>query len=120
MIRLIEGLPNGVVGFEVVGEIRWDDYTTVLDPALDSALASNHRIRLLYVLGSEFEGFGEGSMLEDTKASVSHWTKFEKIAVVTDHKTYSDGVKALGWMMPGRLRTFSIADRLDAETWVTE
>jgi hypothetical protein len=120
MIRVVEGLPNGVVGFEAVGEIRSDNYKTVLDSALDSALACNDRIRLLYVLGSEFEGFGEESMLEDATASVSHWTKFEKIAFVSDHKTYSDGIKALGWIMPGRLRTFSVADRLDAETWVTE
>lgn len=38
MIRLIDQLPDNVIGFEAVGEVRASDYDTVLDPAVDAAL----------------------------------------------------------------------------------
>jgi hypothetical protein len=118
MIRLIEGLPSNVIGFEGVGEVRAGDYKTVLDPAVDEALATHDKIRFLYVLGEDFDGYSGGAMWEDTKVGVSHWSKWDKIALVTDDTAYADGVKAFGWMVPGEIRIFSVADLDDAKAWV--
>ncbi len=118
MIRLIEGLPDNVLGFEAVGKVQEDDYKSVLDPAIDAALENRDKIRFLYLLGNEFTGYSGGAMWEDTKVGVSDWTKFEKIALVTDHKGYRDGANAVGWMIPGGFRTFSVADLALAEAWV--
>ncbi|RLE18735.1 MAG: STAS/SEC14 domain-containing protein [Actinobacteria bacterium] len=120
MIRLIEGLPSNVIGFEAVGEVESDDYKNVLDPALDAAVADHDKIRFLYVLGAEFEGYSGGAMWQDTKVGVSHWAKFERIAFVSDHKAYDDMVKAFGWMIPGKLKVFALADLADAKEWVVE
>ena len=35
MIRVIDGLPDGVLGFEASGKLTADDYTRVLAPALE-------------------------------------------------------------------------------------
>ena len=118
MIRLIDGLPDNVIGFEAVGEVRAGDYKSVLDPAVDAVLATHDKIRFLYVLGDEFDGYSGGAMWEDTKVGVSHWSKWDKIALVTDHTAYADGVKAFGWMVPGEIRIFSVADLDDAKAWV--
>ena len=120
MIRLIDGLPDNVIGFEAVGEVRAGDYKSVLDPAVDAALVGRDKIRLLYVLGDDFDGYSGGAMWEDTKIGVSHWSKFEKIALVTDHKGYEDGVNAFAWMMPCELKVYAVAGRADAEAWVAE
>ena len=120
MIRLIDGLPDSVVGFEAVGEVRAGDYKSVLDHAVDAALQSRDKIRLLYVLGDEFDGYSGGAMWEDTKIGVSHWSRWEKIALVTDHKHYEEGVKAFTWMMPCEVKVYAVADRADAEAWVAE
>lgn len=120
MIRLIEGLPSDVVGFEGVGEVRSDDYTSVLDPAVDAAVAAHDRVRLLYILGNDFDGYSGGAMWQDTKVGVAHWSKWEKIALVTDHTVYADGVRAFSWMVPGEVRVFSTADLDDAKSWVAE
>ena len=84
MIRLIDGLPDDVVAVSGVGEVTSDDYTSTLDPAIDAALEKHDKIRLLYVLGEDFDGYSGGAMWQDTKVGLSHWTSFEKIAVVTD------------------------------------
>jgi hypothetical protein len=119
MIRLIEDLPPDVIGFEAVGKIGAGDYKSVLDPAVDEALASHDKIRFLYVLGDDFDGYSGGAMWEDTKVGVSHWSKWEKIALVTDHAAYADGVKVFGWMVPGEIEVFSVADLDNARAWVT-
>src|SRR5689334_19581678 len=37
MIRVLDGLPAGVLGFEASGKLTADDYTQVLAPALEAA-----------------------------------------------------------------------------------
>jgi len=59
-------------------------------------------------------------MWEDTKLGLSHWTSFERIAVVTDHAGYRDAVNAFGWMIPGQVKTYRLADRGIAEAWISE
>lgn len=119
MIRLIDGLQDNVVGLEAVGEVSAGDYKDVLDPAVDAALASNDKIRLVYVLGEEFSGYTGGAMWEDTKIGMSHLSRFDKIALVTDHKAYTDAVKAFGWLMPGEVQTYGTAARGEAIAWVS-
>ncbi len=118
MIRLLDGLPDSVIGFEAVGEVEAADYRSVLDPAVDAAVASHDKVRLLYVLGEEFEGYSGGAMWEDTKVGVKNWSHFEKIALVSDHRSYIDAVKAFGWLIPGEVKTFPLADSEAARTWV--
>ena len=120
MIRMLSGLPDNVVGFEAVGEVRRSDYTDVLLPALDDALRDHRRIRLLYVLGAEFTGYSGGAMWQDTKLGLEHLRAWEKIAVVTDTGWVRDGVKAFGWMLPGEVKTFRLTDQVAAEAWVAE
>ena len=120
MIRPIDGLPDNVIGFEAVGEVRAVDCKTILDPAVDAALENHDKIRLLYVLGDDFDGYSGGAMWEDTKVGVSHLSKWEKIAIVTDHKAYQDGKKAFGWMIPGEVKVFAVADLTSAEAWAAQ
>ena len=119
MITLIEGLPDNVVGFEASGEVRAGDYDDVLDPAIRAATGAHDKIRMLYVLGEDFEGYSGGAMWEDTKLGLTNWTEFERIAVVTDHDGYRGAVRAFGWMIPGELKTFDLDDRSEAEAWIT-
>ena len=119
MIRLIDGLQSNVVGLEAVGEVSAGDYKDVLDPAVDAALESNETIRLVYVLGENFDGYTGGAMWEDARIGLSHLSRFDKIALVTDHKGYADAVKAFGWLMPGEVETFAVDARDAAIAWVS-
>ena len=118
MIELLTDLPDNVVGAEAVGEVSTDDYRTVLEPAIDAALGKHAKARLLYVLGDRFEGYSAGAAWEDTKVGVEHWRSWERIAVVTDREWIAHGVKAFGWLLPGAVRVFPVAERADATAWV--
>lgn len=118
MLQPIEGLPSNVVAFEAVGEVEASDYQTVLDPAVDAAVEANDTVRFLYVLGDGFDGYTAHALWEDTKVGVGHWNRWEKIALVTDDRAYHNAVKAFGWLVPGDLQLFGLAQLDEAKAWV--
>jgi hypothetical protein len=120
MIQLIENLPADVVGIEASGRVHADEYKSVLDPAVEAVLKSHDKVRMLYVLGNDFDGYTGGAIWEDTKLGLSDWSQWEKIALVTDHKAYADGARAFAWLMPGKLKVFAMAELAAARAWVVE
>lgn len=118
MIKLMEGLPENVIGFEAVGTVEAADYDDILEPVVRAADEAHEKLRMLYVLGEDFEGYSGGAMWEDTKLGVGNWTSFERIAVVTDHAGYRHAVNAFGWLLPGKVKTFDLGDLDDAIEWV--
>jgi SpoIIAA-like len=119
VIELLSGLPDGVIGFEAVGEVSVDDYKQTLIPAVEAALEANGKVRLLYVLGERFEGLSAGAAWEDTKLGLEHLRGWERMAVVTDIDWIAHAIKAVGWMIPAEVRIFPTTDRKAAETWVS-
>ena len=118
MIELIQGLPDGVVGIEAVGEVTSDDYD-VLSPAIESALAARKKLRLIHVLGERFTGSTAGGAWKDWTLGIAHGRSFERIAVVTDLDSIRALVKAGGWAVPGEMRLFSNAERDAAIEWAS-
>ena len=57
MLELIPDLPDNTVGIRAIGDVEDEDYEDVLVPEIERRLAHHDKIRLLYVLGPEFEGY---------------------------------------------------------------
>lgn len=118
MIRRLGGLPGHVVAAEATGTISDSDYADVLIPAVEAA--GERRLRLLFVLGEGFEGHDAHAALDDARMGLAHWGDFDRIALVTDHGAYRVVAKGLGFLMPGEVRVYALADRGDAIAWVGE
>jgi hypothetical protein len=112
------GMPAGVIGLEAVGRVSDQDYEQVLVPAVSSALERGD-VRLLYVLGSEFDSYSAGAVWADTKLFAGHPRGWKKVAVVSDADWLENSVKASGWLMPGKVRDFETDDVDDALEWLT-
>ena len=117
MIRLIEGLPENVLGLEAVGKVTDEDYENVLDPAVEAMVAAYGEIRCVYVLGDDFDGWTLGAMWEDAKAGGRDLRRWKRIAVVTDTDWIRHAVNGFGWMMPGDVKVFPVAGLEDAKSW---
>ena len=68
MLKLLEGLPDNVLGVTAEGKITGTDYEIVLIPAIEEKLKADKKIRMLYQLGSKFTGFELSAMLDVTLA----------------------------------------------------
>lgn len=118
-IEMIPALPDNVVGFIAKGQVHRADYESTIDPAVEDALRRHDKIRLLYVLGADFEGFSSGAAWEDTELGVKHLTKYEMIALVADQDWIRHSVNVFGYLLPGKVKVFSLADEADASEWIT-
>jgi hypothetical protein len=119
VIKLLQNLPDNVVGVEPSGRVEAEDYREVRDPAVAKARETHDKVRLLAVRGDDYEGSSLGAAWEDTKLGIGHWGAWERIAVVTDHKGIRDAIGAIGWMLPGETKVFPTAERDEATAWVT-
>lgn len=120
MLEIIDGLPDSVLGLKASGKVSADDYRQVLAPALEALLSRQAKGRLLYVLGPEFEGFSGGAMWQDARVGLSHFSSFERVAVVTDHDWLENLVNAFGFVLPGEVRTFDCDDLQAARVWIAD
>lgn len=117
MIEMIDAAPDNVLAFKAVGEVEAADYDTVLKPALDRMLRSGEKVRCVYVLGPEFEGYSAGAAWEDAELGMAHIAKWHRCAVVTDVDWLRHLVKGFGWLMVGHMRLFAVADLQQAMEW---
>jgi hypothetical protein len=120
MFELIPEVPDNVVAVKAVGEIDDDDYEDVLVPEIEERLRRHDKIRLLLVLGPEFDGFDADAMWEDAKLGLKTFNSYERIAIVTDATWVRRSVKSFGWLMPGDVKVFPLAEREPAQEWVAD
>ncbi|HCB05171.1 MAG TPA: STAS/SEC14 domain-containing protein [Nocardioides sp.] len=117
MIKVIEDMPPGTIGLEAIGKVTEEDYQQVLVPAALGAMEQGD-VRLLYVLGDDFESYSAGAMWADTKLWAGHLRSWQKVAIVSDADWLEHAVKAFGWMMPGEVKVFDDDDLDDAKSWL--
>jgi len=119
MFERIDGFGEGVVALRAVGRVTAEDYRDVLEPAIAHANMGGRKARLLLELGTEFEGYEPSAMMADAKVGMDDFRSFERIAVVTDHSWMAHAVNVFGYLIPGRVKSFTVAERDAAIAWVT-
>ncbi len=120
MIRLLSDMPSGVLGFEAVDEVEEEDYRDVLVPAIERAIDKYGKVRMVYMLGPEFEEYDDDAMKADLKLGLSHPASFERIAIVTNVGWAKPAIRALSLVMPGHARVFRVAQLAEAKAWAAE
>jgi SpoIIAA-like len=115
LIKELTDLPSGVIGFETAGKLHAEDYRDVLLPALKRA-ATDGDIRCVIVI-SDFGGLSTGALWEDLKMGVEHLRAWKRIALVTDIEWMNHMTALFGWMTPGEVKHFPLAERAAAITW---
>lgn len=120
MIRLLNDMPAGVVGLEAVDDVEKEDYENVVVPAVDVAIAAHGKVRLVYVLGPEFEEYEGDAVWEDLKLGARHPASFERVAIVTDARWAGPAVKIFSVLWPGQARAFPLAGLEAAKRWAAE
>lgn len=118
MLEPIDGLGERTIAVRAVGKVSGDDYQRVLVPVVDAATAGGHKARLYLELGEEFEGYEAGGMAADAALGLGHFTDFERMALVTDHRWIRDAAGLFGMLVPGEVRVFAQAEAAAAREWI--
>jgi len=120
MIKLLGGMPAGVLGLQAIDDVEEEDYRDVVVPAVNAAIAEHGKVRLVYVLGPEFDEYEEEAAWEDLKLGVRHPTSFERIAIVTNARWAAPTIRIFSVLWPGQARAFPLADLEAAKRWAAD
>jgi len=120
MLKIIDDLPDNVLGVSAEGKITGTDYETVLIPAVEEKIKAYKEIRMLYRLGNNFTGFDLNAMLDDAKMGMKHLSAWERVALVSDHELINTFAKFFGYMLSCELRIFKDSELEEAIKWISE
>ncbi len=104
MIKELDDLPAGVIGFEASGKLRAEDYRDAILPALERA-AKEGDVRFVIVI-KDFDGMSGGALWQDLKIGIEHLRAWKRIALVTDVEWMRHLTDLFGWMTPGEAKAF--------------
>ena len=117
MIKQLSDMPAGVLGFEAIDDVEKEDYTNVLVTAIEQAVTDHGKVRLVYVLGHDFDEYESDAVFEDLKLGLRHPASYERIAIVTDARWAGPAIKLFSVLWPGQARAFGLGDLEAAKSW---
>src|SRR5215212_1358312 len=120
MLRQMNDMPAGTVGFEALGDVEDDDWEHSVEPLLRHRIAAGEKVRLLYLLGEDARDVEGDAAKEDAGFRARHAGAFERVAVVADEDWMKPVLKAWSVIMPGKARAFAVHDLPAAKAWLAE
>ena len=120
MVEKIANLPDNVLGFTAKGTVTENDYQSIIIPAVEELFSRQGKVRFLYHLGEEVNGFEAAAMWDDTKLGLKHLTGWERMAIVSDIEWLRAAIKIFGLVIPGQVRMFHNNELAEATQWISE
>ncbi len=120
MLQFINDLPEDIVGIHAIGEVTKEDIDEVLIPRIDGLVARQDKIKYILILETDIQQFTAGALWDDFKLGIKNFTKWNKIAVVTDQKSVEWFTDAFRFLIPGKSKGFALNQLDEAVRWISE
>jgi len=117
--QILDGFPENVIAIRATGEVTSADYDDKLIPLVTEKAKSHGKVRLLMVLGPDFEGYSAGAIWDDARLGLTHWRSFERVAVVSDIGWITRAVKLFSPLIPSEVAVFPLAAMEAAKAWIS-
>ena len=112
-------VPSHVVGARAAGKVDKADYESKLLPEFERVAKEHGKINFIMVLETGVGNFTAGAWMDDVKAGIKHFTKWNKIAIVTDQTAVQKISDLLSAIVPGEIKGYPISDVELAKAWVS-
>ena len=111
---------SGLLEITISGRVSKSDYDDVLIPAVEAALQAQDKIRLVVHVAAAFEGYDLAAAWSDTKLGASHWSGFDRVALVTDVGWIASSARAMAFLTPCPVQVFPLNQLDEARRWIRE
>ncbi len=118
MIETLKGFAPDTIAIKGSGFVSAADYDQVLLPVVKQVLHRHDRARVYYEIAPDFAGISLGAMWKDFWVGIRHLTRWKRIAVVTDIPWINRTVQMVGFVLPGAVKVFGIAEAAEARGWL--
>jgi hypothetical protein len=118
MITVMKDIPAYVAGFTASGEITKTDYENVLVPRIEEVYKAHGHIHFLFELRTDVGNFTTAAWWKDLMIGLRHFSKWKKMAIVTDQKVVEKISDWISPVLPGETKGFTLEELEQARTWV--
>jgi hypothetical protein len=118
MIEILQGYPDEVLAVSGAGRITADECRKVLAPEAEARIARHGSVRTLMVLGPRFQTFASSAVWSDVLSGLSSWSRFGRVALVTDVEWVRASARLFMPFFHRPLRIFGTADMKIANAWI--
>lgn len=119
MFKIIDGLADDVLGIEISGKLTHEDYINGFIPLFDEKLEKHEPLKVICVIGDDFNGMELAAMWDDATYGIKHWRDISHMAVVSDMGWMKSMMAVFSPFYPGELRSYSLAELDKAKDWVS-
>ncbi|MBS1501538.1 MAG: STAS/SEC14 domain-containing protein [Bacteroidetes bacterium] len=119
MLQFIKGLPDDVIGIRATGEVDKKDYEEVLIPRMEELARRQGEISYLLVLETNVQNFSIAAWWQDFRLAIKHFSKWKKVAIVTDQASVEWLIDVAKHFVPGESRGYKLTELNDAIDWVS-
>ncbi len=118
--QILADMPADVIAVRASGKIQHHDYSETLVPLVTRKIAALGKVKLLYILGDDFESVSLAAAWDDARLGLLHLGDFAQIAVVSDIGWIKSGVRLFAPLIRCPVQVFGMAELDAAKAWVTQ
>lgn len=119
MIEQIQSVPPNTAAFRAIADVNADDYKNVVIPVIEDLLKRYDHINFLFVLDTSIADFTIGAIAQDLELGLKHFSKWNKMAIVSDSKAIEHFTNGFNYISPGKSKGFAHNKLDEAIDWVS-
>ncbi|MCA1959697.1 MAG: STAS/SEC14 domain-containing protein [Desulfomonile sp.] len=118
MIEILPESHNDILAVRGSGKLTKQDYEEILLPRLEEMVGEHSKIRFLFYMDRDFEGWEPGAAWDYAKFGFRHRNNFSKVAGVCGPKWVEWEFKLKSLFTGAGVKTFPCDRRSEALEWI--
>jgi hypothetical protein len=119
MVELLSDFPPHVAAYRASGKVLKEEYEKVVMHRVDEVASTYGKINFIVRLETDMENYSFASFLDYLKVSFEHFTKWNRMAIVSDETWLRKAYDTLSPFVPGKIKGYKLSEYEAARQWVS-
>jgi hypothetical protein len=119
MVELLSDFPSHVAAYRASGNVDQSEYERVVMARVREVAQKFGKINFLVRLETDFENYSLRSFLKYLKISFGNFSRWQRMAIVTDERWVRMAYDLLSPLVHGEVRGYTLAEFNKAKQWVS-
>lgn len=120
MVELLNNFPPHVAAYKASGAISKEEYEQIVMARIDEVAAQHGKINFLVLLETDVDNYSLGAFIDYLKISFKHFTRWNRMAIVTDQKWVRTLYEGLSAVVHGEIKSYELSQFEAARQWVSK
>jgi len=119
MVEILTDFPAHVAAYRASGSISKEEYRAVVMTRVNQVAEQFGHINFLVRLETDMDNYSIGAFFSYVKISFQHFSKWNRMAIVSDERWVRTAYDTLSLLVPGEIKGYPLHEYEQAKTWVS-